>query len=99
MMIYPFISLCLAASAAPSWLPDSHRSCHRNRWWWPSTPATISSTSGWRFRSEEHTSELQSLMRISYAVLCLKKKKYQKQVCTNALEYDKYNIDEIRQYT
>src|SRR3546814_1282627 len=30
-------------------------------------------------RSEEHTSELQSLMRISYAVFCLKKKKrYQK---------------------
>src|SRR3546814_9502760 len=28
-----------------------------------------------KFRSEEHTSELQSLMRISYAVLCLKKKK------------------------
>src|SRR3546814_5675552 len=27
------------------------------------------------FRSEEHTSELQSLMRISYAVICLKKKK------------------------
>src|SRR3546814_8184912 len=31
------------------------------------------------FRSEEHTSELQSLMRISYAVFCLKKK----QICTN----------------
>src|SRR3546814_7341112 len=30
-----------------------------------------------RWRSEEHTSELQSLMRISYAVFCLKKKKYQ----------------------
>src|SRR3546814_4421785 len=30
---------------------------------------------GGRFRSEEHTSELQSLMRISYAVFCLKKKK------------------------
>src|SRR3546814_2430748 len=30
----------------------------------------------WRvLRSEEHTSELQSLMRISYAVFCLKKKK------------------------
>src|SRR3546814_4463607 len=29
-------------------------------------------------RSEEHTSELQSLMRISYAVFCLKKKKHQK---------------------
>src|SRR3546814_4696594 len=30
-----------------------------------------------RRRSEEHTSELQSLMRISYAVFCLKKKKIQ----------------------
>src|SRR3546814_8985771 len=30
---------------------------------------------GRRMRSEEHTSELQSLMRISYAVFCLKKKK------------------------
>src|SRR3546814_8429133 len=30
---------------------------------------------GWRHRSEEHTSELQSLMRNSYAVFCLKKKK------------------------
>src|SRR3546814_6183189 len=29
-------------------------------------------------RSEEHTSELQSLMRISYAVFCLKKKQIQK---------------------
>src|SRR3546814_7995314 len=27
----------------------------------------------WRLRSEEHTSELQSLMRLSYAVFCLKK--------------------------
>src|SRR3546814_7330592 len=30
-------------------------------------------------RSEEHTSELQSLMRLSYAVFCLKKKNKQKQ--------------------
>src|SRR3546814_3640588 len=30
-------------------------------------------------RSEEHTSEIQSLMRISYAVFCLKKKKNKKQ--------------------
>src|SRR3546814_13351448 len=29
-----------------------------------------------KLRSEEHTSELQSLMRISYAVFCLKKKKH-----------------------
>src|SRR3546814_6603186 len=32
--------------------------------------------SDYNARSEEHTSELQSLMRISYAVFCLKKKKY-----------------------
>src|SRR3546814_4691199 len=31
-------------------------------------------------RSEEHTSELQSLMRISYAVFCLKKKKKKKNI-------------------
>src|SRR3546814_5042811 len=32
-------------------------------------------------RSEEHTSELQSLMRISYAVFCLKKKNKNKSIC------------------
>src|SRR3546814_4960602 len=34
-------------------------------------------------RSEEHTSELQSLMRISYAVICLKKKKTQKTIISH----------------
>src|SRR3546814_8238568 len=34
-------------------------------------------------RSEEHTSELQSLMRISYAVFCLKKKKTKKNIRMN----------------
>src|SRR3546814_2826001 len=34
-------------------------------------------------RSEEHTSELQSLMRISYAVFCLKKKKISKIITMN----------------
>src|SRR3546814_6018969 len=34
-------------------------------------------------RSEEHTSELQSLMRISYAVFCLKKKKLNKTIHIN----------------
>src|SRR3546814_4617329 len=34
-------------------------------------------------RSEEHTSELQSLMRISYAVFCLKKKKKRKIIISN----------------
>src|SRR3546814_5953678 len=36
----------------------------------------MSAGSGAHVRSEEHTSELQSLMRISYAVFCLKKKKH-----------------------
>src|SRR3546814_3831424 len=40
------------------------------------------------YRSEEHTSELQSLMRISYAVFCLKKKKRAKKQIT-----DKMNIE------
>src|SRR3546814_9739640 len=46
-----------------SWTFPTRRPA-RARWCWRS-----------RHRSEEHTSELQSLMRISYAVFCLKKKK------------------------
>src|SRR3546814_3286453 len=41
----------------------------------PTAPASRRPSS----RSEEHTSELQSLMRISYAVFCLKKKKHTRQ--------------------
>src|SRR3546814_4238503 len=37
--------------------------------------STLEAMDGEVARSEEHTSELQSLMRISYAVFCLKKKK------------------------
>src|SRR3546814_8095160 len=55
-------NLDAAASAAPQWRGDVLQlSPGRLEW----------STD----RSEEHTSELQSLMRISYAVFCLKKKK------------------------
>src|SRR3546814_3884153 len=39
-------------------------------------------------RSEEHTSELQSLMRISYAVFCLKKKKRKKKSSTKYIKHD-----------
>src|SRR3546814_10913240 len=58
----------LRLPTCPPWLRARSRRrgarprLHRRRW----RPAD---------RSEEHTSELQSLMRISYAVLCLKKKK------------------------
>src|SRR3546814_7146110 len=64
--LFPCTTLCRSDSSA-SFLPAmaavtlSRRSCIFG----PSTS---------RSRSEEHTSELQSLMRISYAVFCLKKK-------------------------
>src|SRR3546814_10730525 len=53
--------LCLCRCDRAGSVRDRAQAC-------PSHPAPF----GWR--SEEHTSELQSLMRISYAVFCLKKK-------------------------
>src|SRR3546814_4823724 len=41
-------------------------------------------------RSEEHTSELQSLMRISYAVFCLKKKNYNTHTTTHTITHNTY---------
>src|SRR3546814_5581575 len=46
---------------------------HHGRW--PDHGRQLAADPAQRPRSEEHTSELQSLMRISYAVFCLKKKK------------------------
>src|SRR3546814_1491968 len=40
-------------------------------------PARVKAIANFSVRSDEHTSELQSLMRISYAVCCLQKKKIQ----------------------
>src|SRR3546814_6979208 len=58
-------------------VPGSRLVLERNETWWGKRPVfdritvlTIEQTT----RSEEHTSELQSLMRISYAVFCLKNK-------------------------
>src|SRR3546814_3284214 len=45
-------------------------------------------------RSEEHTSELQSLMRISYAVFCWKKK-----TASNTLDNDRIKINERKRIT
>src|SRR3546814_9533454 len=47
---------------------------HEIHFWASISPTGTKSLAG---RSEEHTSELQSLMRISYAVFCLKKKNTQ----------------------
>src|SRR3546814_9806172 len=49
--------------------PNKPNTTSRVRVWVKDKPAQMAN------RSEEHTSELQSLMRISYAVFCLKKKK------------------------
>src|SRR3546814_5065319 len=57
---YNFLLMHIGFSTAPSLYKD---------------PGYNPNTSFQPIRSEEHTSELQSLMRISYAVFCLKKKK------------------------
>src|SRR3546814_1371120 len=53
---------------------------------WRTNSRNVSS----RVRSEEHTSELQSLMRISYAVFCLKKKKHKQHHNTNRVTLAQY---------
>src|SRR3546814_3651713 len=48
-------------------------------------------------RSEEHTSELQSLMRISYAVFCLKKKKNNNEIRDNRHNYNSKERRQLQQ--
>src|SRR3546814_7779424 len=61
------LTICAAASAGVSLLVSTSTSGVGMR--------SVLNTPAASIRSEEHTSELQSLMRISYAVFCLKKKK------------------------
>src|SRR3546814_6074864 len=66
--LFPYTTLFLSpgvASAPTAWRPAT---MFRGSWVLRGQSCTVR-------RSEEHTSELQSLMRISYAVFCLKKKK------------------------
>src|SRR3546814_9784930 len=63
-----------------AWRFTANRQCHRNRQVRSESAAGVSPgpfVQATDRRSEEHTSELQSLMRISYAVFCLNKKKNQ----------------------
>src|SRR3546814_10207943 len=46
-------------------------------------------------RSEEHTSELQSLMRISYAVFCLKKKNHRQPIPYSTMTNTQYYSNQI----
>src|SRR3546814_7306711 len=81
----------VAGTARPSRPPVQARCArfrpeylHRDRHWRHATDAR---------RSEEHTSELQSLMRISYAVFCLKKKK------KTTIDNNAYRITKDQQLT
>src|SRR3546814_5474201 len=71
--LFPYTTLCLSHPGAPLHavrLRELRRcaaACCRRGRPQPADPVRLD-------RSEEHTSELQSLMRISYAVFCLKKK-------------------------
>src|SRR3546814_1951123 len=70
--LFPYTTLCRSAASSPDCdrgpqASDRAAAPAARRRADPRTPA------GWR--SEEHTSELQSLMRIAYAVFCLKKRK------------------------
>src|SRR3546814_6850224 len=71
------------------WAPSGGPS-HRRRSFHPARTgphARRPRSTCWKQRSEEHTSELQSLMRISYAVFCLKKKKIT--TCTDHIRIHK----------
>src|SRR3546814_1847792 len=72
---------CWRPAVPGRWLPCSP-SCASSR---SSASSSRGCPSRELDRSEEHTSELQSLMRISYAVFCLKKKK-QKHALTKNLQ-------------
>src|SRR3546814_8966552 len=67
--LFPYTTL-FRSRASPPRSPPPPAPVHRGR---GGTRSHRSASA--RDRSEEHTSELQSLMRISYAVFCLKKKK------------------------
>src|SRR3546814_8912023 len=85
-----FRSTCVGASSSSTSLDDfgsgSGSGCavsalpSPSELWAPSRAFSAPSV----VRSEEHTSELQSLMRISYAVFCLKKKKNKKDHTTKS---------------
>src|SRR3546814_1025725 len=86
--LFPYTTLFRSAYQGQATCPHALRRPHE-RWCLsaaeptcPSRPSRRRAASWARRRSEEHTSELQSLMRISYAVFCLKKKK-------NTVQYTK----------
>src|SRR3546814_7830581 len=90
--LFPYTTLFRSSGRAQ----DSHSQSITER---QASPALATSSAGRinalscpSVRSEEHTSELQSLMRISYAVFCLKKKKHiQKEHYSTIEDHQKIN--------
>src|SRR3546814_17055077 len=75
--LFPYTTLFRSSLASKEIVPlAANEPGLKRRWRW------ISRRKAKRPRSEEHTSELQSLMRISYAVFCLKKKRKKKNKTT-----------------
>src|SRR3546814_2128960 len=88
--LFPYTTLFRSRRTAPA--SDKWRSRNSGIYigvsLWPSLPHNRN-----KDRSEEHTSELQSLMRISYAVFCLKKKTnmYKTHIRSNYYTHKIYN--------
>src|SRR3546814_7996107 len=87
--LFPYTTLFRSIALRPSGHRDFRKNRRNRAPIIPSVDRTSAGCQDWQrrptaarrvsVRSEEHTSELQSLMRISYAVFCLKKKKQKHQ--------------------
>src|SRR3546814_6986343 len=86
--LFPYTTLFRSAGRQPAVAAPRPQQGHR---------AGPEADRGRAFRSEEHTSELQSLMRISYAVFCLKKKNRDKHKhnTQNAAEVDNFYSEHL----
>src|SRR3546814_5991991 len=93
------VEVALLSGAEADWLDAYHAEVlaklgadmgGEERAWLEAACAPLDRTA--HIRSEEHTSELQSLMRISYARFCLKKKTTRKMPLVLALSHPKSNV-------
>src|SRR3546814_5795012 len=71
---FSLLSVYWPCATTVTWVPGLSKGRALRRLTVPAMPPSRVEGDGVLARSEEHTSELQSLMRISYAVFCLKKK-------------------------
>src|SRR3546814_1336687 len=102
--LFPYTTLFRSGRSAASWSGGAWPisairwhipRCLASRWAFCSRSTRRSAF----LRSEEHTSELQSLMRISYAVFCLKKKKKTQLTINTSKTIERTDHQEIRQDT